>query len=330
MAPVAYVGAAAAVAGAASQIANSGSSPNGTQGGNPATYIPTNQAGADQLFQNTLFSNMIPTANALPGQILPQYQQAQQNISNNPYAGLAVQGSVNAAGLAPGVSGMQMSGANSLFGAGNQVLGSAFDPQNALYNRTQQQVMDQINAANAASGVAGPAAAGVAQQGLTNFNIDWQNNLLQRQALGIRAGGQAFSGASDLGLAGMNTLQTGSQLPYATFLGQQRDDISGLDALSQGTLNAYALPQQSLQDLQSYLGLGQSASSLARVGQGQAFNQNQILGQNLSTALTNPALQSGLNSLFSSNSSPMYAGVSANSNADYASAFPGFDFSQAG
>src|SRR6185437_1045514 len=118
------------------------------------------------------------------------------------------------------------------------------------------------------------------QQGINNFNIDWQNNLLQRQALGIRAGGQAFSGSSDLGLAGMNTLQTGSGLPYATFLGQQQNDISGLDALSKGTLNAFALPQQGLQDLQSYLGLGQSASSLAQVGSAQAFNQNQILGQN--------------------------------------------------
>src|SRR5258708_26510103 len=193
---------------------------------------------------------------------------------------------------------MQFGGANSLFGAGNQVLNTAFDPQQALYNRTQQQVMDQINAANASSGVYGPAAAGVAQQGINNFNIDWQNNLLNRERMGIQAGGQAFGGASDLGGLGLQTLQSGSYAPYGTYLGQQRDIFGGLNSLNAGVLGAFSLPQQMIQNTEAYLGLGQSANSLAQTAQNTGFDQGSQIGSGLTNSLyplgNNPAGQNGL------------------------------------
>lgn len=296
MAPAAYVGAAAAAGSLALNVSNS-------MGGSgvPSVYKPGNLGYQDQSYNNVLQS-MNDNFAGLPGQVIPQYQQVAQNITNNPYASLSQQGANQAGALAPGVSGMQIGGANSLYGAGNQVLGTAFDPQNALYNRTQQQTMDQINAANAASGLAGPAAAGVAQQGLTNFNIDWQNNLLQRQALGVQSAGQAFSGASGLGQQGMDTLQSGSNLPYASFLGQQQDIYSGLSGLSSGYLSAFAPQQQQLQDIQSYLGMGLASNGAVLAQNQQAYDQSQQNGAGLANAVSgfgnNSTIQSALSGLF--------------------------------
>jgi hypothetical protein len=297
MAPSAYVCAAAAAGGLAMNIANSTSG-----SGVPSTYRPGNTGYQDQSFNN-LTNLMNNYAMTLPQQTIPQFQAAQQNISNNPYAALAQQGANQAGAAAPGVAGMQFGGANSLFGAGNQVLGQAFDPQQALYNRTQQQVMDQINAANAASGVSGPAASGVAQQGINNFNIDWQNNLLNRERMGIQAGGQAFSGASDLGGLGMQTLQTGGAMPYNTYYGQQQNIIGGLNSLNSGVMGSFALPQQQMGDIASYLGLATPGDYAALAAQGQNFNQGQSTGSGIINSLyalgNNQALQGGgINSLF--------------------------------
>jgi hypothetical protein len=71
---------------------------------------------------------------------------------------------------------------------GQQIMQTAMDPQNALYNRTQQQLTDQIRAGLAARGLnMSGVGQGIEQQGLNNFNIDWQNNLLGRQVQGAGA-----------------------------------------------------------------------------------------------------------------------------------------------
>src|ERR1700724_1266589 len=87
MAPAAYVGAAAAAGGLAMNIANSTSG-----SGVPSVYRPGNTGYQDQSFNN-LTNLMNNYAMTLPQQTIPQFQQAQQNISNNPYAGQAQQGS---------------------------------------------------------------------------------------------------------------------------------------------------------------------------------------------------------------------------------------------
>ncbi len=330
--PAAYVGAAAAAGSLALNIANSGG------GGAPSAGYQLGNPGFQDTNFNNLSGQMYNYALGLPGQLLPGYQQASQNIQNNPYAMLAQQGANMTGTMAPGVAGMQFGGAGQLYGAGNQVMNTAFDPQQALYNRTQQQVMDQINAANASSGVYGPAAAGVAQQGINNFNIDWQSNLLNRERMGIQAGGQAFAGASDLGGLGLQTLQSGFGAPYSTFLGQQRDILGGLNAYSTGANAAFSLPQQAMTNELNYLGRSSDASRLALAAPGQAFDQGAFNGAGLSNAVNtfanNPMTQSGLNSLFAP--SPAYQGYnsqygtnftgSANDNFGYA----GFDFAQAG
>lgn len=75
--------------------------------------------------------------------------------------------------------------------AAGRVLGTGFDPQSQLYDREYQRTMDQQNAINAMYGVSGsPYGAGTAGDASRNFNIDWQNQQLQRQIAALGAYGQ--------------------------------------------------------------------------------------------------------------------------------------------
>lgn len=218
------------------------------------------------------------------------------------------------------------------FGAGDAIRTAAFDPQNALYNRTYSRLSDQIGAGNANSGLAGtPYGESVRGNTLGNFNIDWQNNLLQRMMQGgasasgldtagindmlnpataatsaaatdISGAGSGLSsalsalltpanaqtnamsvatGAANTGFQGANSLLTGgasglnsfSGLPYSNYQTTQGNNFGALqNEISLGNQN-YALPQQVLNDLQSYLNLGQSASGLANTIGTTNFNQ---------------------------------------------------------
>lgn len=102
-------------------------------------------------------------------------------------------------------SGQNFGTQQSLLGAGQDIYGLARDPQSALYNRTAQQLQEQTGATNAMYGLGSSAAgAGVANQAMSNFNIDWQNNQLQRalQGLGGYTGAaQTAGGYGQLGTA---------------------------------------------------------------------------------------------------------------------------------
>jgi hypothetical protein len=75
------------------------------------------------------------------------------------------------------------------------MLTTAFDPQQALYNRTLQQVTDQTRAGEATRGVADtPFGAAAEGNALSNFNIDWQNQQLQRQESGLGSATGAYGG----------------------------------------------------------------------------------------------------------------------------------------
>lgn len=92
-------------------------------------------------------------------------------------------------------------------GAGDAILNTAFDPQQTLYNQQYQQNLDQTNAINAMNGVNGPYAAGVSDLANLNFNTNWQNQQLGREATGINAFDSALAGGvSDYsGLVGAAT-----------------------------------------------------------------------------------------------------------------------------
>lgn len=272
---------------------------NQSYGGQP-NYVPTNQPGADQQYQG-IYNQLNSYATALPGQTIPGYQAYTSNIQNNPYAAGAQAGAGQVAQAGQQAAGQQISGGTNLYGAGNQILSTAFDPQHALYDYSRNQASQQAAVSNAQAGVTGPYAAGVTNQALQNFDMNWQNQQLQRQQTGELAANQAYAGASNLSNAGLSTYGTSSAAPYNTYLSQQQNDIGALSSLSSGTSGAFAPAQMEQNMLQSYLGLGQSASNIAQAGQQAGFNQNQKLGSQFGQSLS--ALGGPLSNLFSNSSS---------------------------
>lgn len=256
-----------------------------SQGGNPATYVPTAQPQMDTRYQQIL--NSFPTTpQATPaGQYYPEAQQF-YNTWLNPTgnaggaaASLAQTGAQNAYNIGTAA-------APQLAAGGQQILAAGFDPQQALYNRTLGQTLDAASVANAMAGIGGtPYGASNIANTANNFNIDWQNNLLNRMISGGQAGGALSQGAADL-MAGA------SSLPYGVAQQIGQGGLQNAATVAQFGNAQYALPQQLAQDLQSYLQLGQSASEAA-VGAGNyGFNQ---------TAAGIGGLLSGANSLFGGN-----------------------------
>jgi hypothetical protein len=255
----------------------------------PVPFQPPNQAGAASAFQAGAGS-LASQGQALYSQAQSGYNTLLQDAQANPYAGGAqtAANSASTAGQAFGTQEMQ-------WGRGLQALGSslgqynpaiaqtAFDPQNALYNRTQGQVTDQANATNAASGLAGsPFGAGAVNQANENFNIDWQNNQQQRQNAGIAAIGanDATAGAlttagGELGAQGFQTDAMAGQLPTQVYQENQGNIEQTLNALVNGENAASTQTQQSVADQGQYLNIGQTASQ----GALNSFEQQQKADQ---------------------------------------------------
>ena len=222
-------GVAASVAGSAISSAISPSSSGGSGGGG-GYYVPTGLQPADQQWQAIQNQNY----NKYMGYDLDQYGLG--SLWNGIQAGQqyapALQNAANQAGNQYGTLGNQLTGAagqqfgaqQGLLQAGLNTYNTALDPQNALYARTAQQLQDQTGATNSMYGLgASGAGAGIANQALSNFNIDWQNQQLQRQLSGLQGYGQAVGQAGQaagqagaLGGAGAGYTLQGGQLPYQT------------------------------------------------------------------------------------------------------------------
>lgn len=211
---------------------------------------------------------------------LPQFQQLSSQISNNPF-------STQATGNAQQTAQQGMQGASQLSGMGQslvpylqQILQQGFDPQNAYYNRAQQQLTDQVRSGEAARGIAmSPYGAGIENQANSNFNLDWQNQALQRALQGIQGAsslngqiGQDFSGAYNLGSAA-------GSLPYNTQQGINQNSLAGL----QSYFNAQ---QQPISNYLGYVGAGQQGQQLGLNAQNQGFNQGQTTGAGVGQALS--------------------------------------------
>jgi hypothetical protein len=195
---------------------SSGGGGGGSYSGVSGAYTPQGLQTADTAWQQA-FGNEQGVANQVGSTVQPLYQQslnAQQGIDYSQYlqgaqqagqaytglAGLAGQQANMYGGAAQTAQGQQQN----LYGNANQVAQTAFDPQNALYDRTQQQLSDQVNAGQAMRGLGvSPVGGSEYNQAMSNFNIDWQNQQLARQTQGIQAqaaGSQA--GAQQGTLAG--------------------------------------------------------------------------------------------------------------------------------
>jgi hypothetical protein len=260
----------------------------------PSLSVP-NQDAWWQNYQGQL-STMMNSPN-YPGQNYPQFQQQVNNLTGDVggYGAQAMAGAQNAAGMAPGIAGMEMQGANAMQaggmagqGYGQKILEMGFDPQNAYYDRQAGRTDQALQARLAQSGVSNtPYGASVYGQGMSDFNIDWQRQALERANQGIQGYGalgqgmgQQFAGAGALGTGAMNTTIAGAAMPYNTNYGQTSNNLGALSTLNNAGIQSQTLPQQTIGDISAMMTHTQAMNQLAGQMQGQGFQQNQQLGQN--------------------------------------------------
>lgn len=243
-----------------------------------------------------------------------------QNATNTMY-GMAGQSNQNYQGLMDyqkGQLGNIQASQGNLYGSGNKVLDTAFDPQNALYNRSQQQLTDQNRAAQYARGIqATPYGAALENSANENFNIDWQNQQLGRQAQGLSSAQGAYGAAQ-----GMGNSYSSTQAGLNAGMNEQYAGLTNA-ASSQYANYLNAQNQSNASNAQTLAGLQQNSASLGNFAAqqvasgGQAQNnayqniynqQNQAL-QNFQG--NNQGYLSGLNQLQSNDLGYMNFGQGA-------------------
>lgn len=267
----AIVGIAGTAYSAYNQYQNSGRGGGGGGGNVPGamTYVPEHQGEVDTDWQTVmqhLMSDYGGARDALLPFLMSAFSGAREEL--------------------PGVQGRYRDVANNLigqgstlFGAGDRLRGAgdtiwnaALDPQNAMHDRTQQRIVDASRAATSARGIGmGGEAAGLENQAVSNFNIDWDYGALQR----LLEGGKGMAGLYNEG--GRNTqagaaLQTGATDLNTRAMGLPFDLAS---LFSSGMNSGIYGPAGGLAGtFGNYLGLGQSGAS-------NAFNQQSQFGQGL-------------------------------------------------
>jgi len=280
-------GVAASVGAAAVGSAVSSAMAPSTSGGGGSYYVPTGLTSADQAWQQQLQQQQAMAGSLYNGDLLPFYQNS-LNYGSQAFGQYApgYQNAANAAGQQYTNLGQQLAGASgNQFAAGNQLYQTAFDPQNALYNRTVQQLQDQTGATNSMYGLGSSAAgAGVANQALGNFNIDWQNQQLQRQLAGVQGAGQAYGQGGALEQAGAGATLQGGQLPYQTAQGIAAYPGQLASQYAQGIEQGPLAASQSIQgQIIPYLNYGQGAQQVPFQSQLQgAGAAGALVGQGIS------------------------------------------------
>lgn len=281
-----------------SLISGIGSVIGGLFGSTPASTVPTfnmpNMGGA----ASGAYGGIGNLGNYnVYGNVLPQAMGIGQGMVNNPFAGAGVPASMAAAGPGMNIAGQGFGNAGAIGGlpqnlflpGAYELMAQGFDPQQALYGRTAQRVQDQTRAGLEARGVdMTPYGAGVEGQTMSNFNIDWQNQQLQREIAAARgaaglgtAAGEAATGSLGLGDAATQQLIRSALLPYSTFNMLGGNQLNTLNTLGGFGTSAANIPEQQIKDYLAYLnqGTNQQYANLAQTN--QLFNQQQTLGANL-------------------------------------------------
>lgn len=276
---------------------NNGGYTNGSTA--PVGYVPTGQGSADSMYQN-IFQRLYGAGAGEYGSVLPQYRQISSDMLNNPYAQSYLKSANNAGTFAnQTLSPMYQQGGQSLFNAGQgalpfstSILNMGFDPQNALYDRTLNRLNDSIGVNLARTGVTGPAAAGIANQAVSDFNLDWRNNQLQRANNAItgygnliNSAGRGIGGGADIAGQSLPLMTNAGSLPYSTYNSILGNNLSTLNNIGSFSNQQYSLPIQTANLLQSYMGLGQTGNQNASNAALNQFYQNQALGNQLGSAI---------------------------------------------
>lgn len=241
--------------------------------------------------------------NNVPAQLMPQYQSTVSGLNNNPFAALFQGGAGTGSNMGFNAANLASGGGDYLTQLAHAIGNQSFDPQNALYGRTQQQLQEQTRASNEARGINNtPYGAGVENKAMGDFNIDWQNNILQRMiGGGTTAGNLMNSGVNLAGMAPGMAYQAG-QMPYQAFNTMGQNKLGNLDALAKAGINAQAIPNQAIQQWLSYIGAGNTANQVSNqnaqvAGQNNqlGFLQNQLVGNQLGQAFNSFNKNGGFN-----------------------------------
>jgi hypothetical protein len=135
-------------------------------------------------------------------------------------------------------------------------------------------VQDQTRAAQAARGVANsPFGAGGEADATRNFNIDWQNQQLNRQTQAATAAEGLGSSAFNLGSGAADLAKSAASLPYQTQQGQYQARINALSGGGPAITQASTPSQQAISDFLGYLGMGPGYQSSAAAAQQAGTNQ---------------------------------------------------------
>jgi hypothetical protein len=184
--------------------------------------------------------------------------------------------------------------ANSIFPYAQQTFQTALDPQSQLYNWLQNQNMQQTQAENAMSGVGTtPYGADVANQSNMLFNINWQNQQLQRQIEGLQAGAGAIQTGAGIQQAGTGIEATGAGVTQAG-TGVQQAGL-GLETQAPSFISGTsAIPYATRSGI-----TGTSLQDIAAAAQNQNIPITDLLnflsGQNQTNTVANQTAQLGLN-----------------------------------
>lgn len=302
----------------------------------PTMYQLPNQTAAGNSAYSTI-GNLASTYGSLGASTLGSSQSAFNTLYNNP-------GTLGLLSGAQTGSQLGTSAALGAYGAGNSLTSSgtsmlpyaqsimqtAMDPQNALYAQTQG-TNNQQNAANLANSglLNSPYGQSVLGNANTNFNIDWQNNQLAREATGASAAGGLLSnagGAINTGTGISNAAGTqyanAAALPYSAYSTLGTGQNTAISSLLGNYSSAQSNDTQSLTNLLNYLGVGNASNAAANSLYSSEVNastastaQNLAYGNALGSALkalggTTTSNSPLLGSLFSSSSpsSTAYSG----------------------
>jgi hypothetical protein len=278
---------------------------NNTPQAPPPAYMPQSLGAAD--------SGAINGIGAL-GTTIGGATTSANNIANNPYAPSyqANVGQIGQAGMAGGAN--IYGAAQSTLPYAQQALQTAYDPQNALYAQQYQANNDAVNASLASRGLATtPYGAGVQSTSDQQFNTNWLQTQLQRQATGAQTASSILNTAGTGTTTGLNQMTAGAALPYST---ANTINQNGLNAY--GTLAGIQNPQ--IADYLQYLGLGNQSAGVNNqnyanqiTAQNNQFNQMQTLGKNLGSGISAFGGSSGAVAPYSTAGNPVtyqnYGGI---------------------
>ena len=229
----------------------------------------------------------------LGGAYMPAYETALSQYLQNPYGGGAIGAASQFGGAAQNIANQGFGNAAQIGGTVSPILQQAFDPQQALFQRTSGQVSDRELAALSAMGLGTtPVGAGAYGQTMSDFNLNWQNQQLQRMLQGVQGAEGAGSSALGLGQSALGLGTTGGMAPFQAYGQVAGTPLGAYGGAAQYGQQAAAIPQTGIGDWLSYLSAstgGQNAMTnlygQQLAAQRQQFDQNKAFGQGIGAGL---------------------------------------------